>query len=403
MSSTFINDFEKQCEAFPKDVLQAYRKEACRKLCLQGVPDKKTEGYRYFPLNAFYQSFSFEGTRQQEKRYDADLTFINGKFVSEKSHLNRLPKQMIVMPIEEAAKQFPHFVGRRMKETIAEEKDSFALLNAALHSGGLFIYVPPGMKLEKPLSIEFFSQKVSMPRVLFFLGADATMQCEMKGLPGDQISAIDCVLDDRAKLKIFDYRQCDGWDLETWRAQLKQKSSLEIYALTEGSCGVRRDYQIDLCGEESFARVHSLGLLQRNDQIDLHTLIRHKAEMTHSDQWVKSVLADQSKASFTGKIYVDPIAQKTRAYQLNNSMILSDHAMSNSQPNLEIYADDVKASHGATITQIDPVQLHYLQTRGLNRDKSRQLLIEGFCRELFYPQFEQERLVNFLNGLKYAG
>jgi Fe-S cluster assembly protein SufD len=139
---------------------------------------------------------------------------------------------------------------------------------------------------------------------------------------------------------------------------------------------------VQLAEENSSVSLQGLSMLTDQRQAHMHALIDHAAPHCESRQHFKSALAGQSQSSFEGKIFVRPIAQKTMAYQLNNNLILSDQARSNSKPNLEIFADDVKASHGSTVTQLSQEELFYLRSRGLPKEEAKSLLTHGFCKEL---------------------
>ena len=144
----------------------------------------------------------------------------------------------------------------------------------------------------------------------------------------------------------------------------------------------RSSLRIELLEENSEALLQGLWRLKEKKECHTHTLVQHLAPHTRSRQHYKGVLQEEAKSSFTGKIYVHPEAQKTEAYQLNNNLLLSPQSKAYSKPNLEIFADDVKASHGATIAQLNAEDLFYLQSRGLTKKEAQEFLIEGFCKEL---------------------
>jgi Fe-S cluster assembly protein SufD len=123
-------------------------------------------------------------------------------------------------------------------------------------------------------------------------------------------------------------------------------------------------------------------MLQQASQSHTHVFVEHAAPHARSLQKFKGVLKDIAQSSFEGKIFVRPVAQKTEAYQLNHNLLLSEGAIANAKPNLEIFADDVKASHGATFSQVDEEQLFYLKSRGLSSMDATQLLIRGFMQEM---------------------
>lgn len=149
-----------------------------------------------------------------------------------------------------------------------------------------------------------------------------------------------------------------------------------------GGKAVRQSYCIQLKGENSEVNLSGLWMLDGNRTAHTHAIVDHEAPRTRSMQRFKGVLNDHSQSSFEGKILVRAEAQKTEAYQLNNNLILSQGSIANSKPNLEVFADDVKASHGATVSQLEEEQLFYLSTRGIDPILARRLLIGGFCREM---------------------
>jgi Fe-S cluster assembly protein SufD len=137
-----------------------------------------------------------------------------------------------------------------------------------------------------------------------------------------------------------------------------------------------------LLGQQANAELFGLSFLEQGRHSHVHVHMDHSAQGAQSYQKFKNVLLDRSRASFTGKIHVRRPAQKTQAYQLTQSLLLSPQVMTFAKPNLEIFADDVKASHGATIAQLDEEQMLYLQTRGISKEIAKDLLTQGFCQEM---------------------
>jgi Fe-S cluster assembly protein SufD len=168
----------------------------------------------------------------------------------------------------------------------------------------------------------------------------------------------------------------------TFRSVLKRDARLELFHATSGAKNVRFSASAELLEENSSFLFRSLGMLHGNRQAHVHALADHAAPHCTSRQHVKMVLNGPSKSSFEGKIYVRPPAQKTEAYQLNNNLLLSESALASAKPNLEIFADDVKASHGATFSQLSPEELFYLRSRGLPLAEAKSLLLQAFCREI---------------------
>ena len=165
------------------------------------------------------------------------------------------------------------------------------------------------------------------------------------------------------------------------------------------------DIECDLVGEKAKCNILSGLFLNKDEHQEIKTRINHLYPNCKSFQKVKNVLSSQSKGIFQGKIYVKDIAQKTDAYQLSKALLLNDYAEFNSKPELEIYADDVKCSHGSTSGSIDENSLHYLMTRGLNKEDSTKLLIKGFLNDIVefikstsIKKFVESKLENQLNG-----
>ena len=165
------------------------------------------------------------------------------------------------------------------------------------------------------------------------------------------------------------------------------------------------DFQCDLIGEKVNCNILSGLFLNRDEHQEIKTCVNHLFPNCKSYQKIKKVLSSESKGIFQGKIYVKEVAQKTDAYQLSKSLLLDENSEFNSKPELEIYADDVKCSHGSTSGNIDENVLHYLMTRGLSRKDSIQLLIKGFLNEIVefiksssVKKFVEDKLEDQING-----
>ena len=164
---------------------------------------------------------------------------------------------------------------------------------------------------------------------------------------------------------------------------LKRNSIFHAVNYTEGSFTVRNDYRVALTGERGEASLNGVWMLDEKHEARVHVLMDDQAPSCQSNQLFKGVLTDFARLpSFEGKIYVRREAQKTMAYQLNRNLLLSDRANADSKPNLEIFADDVKASHGATVGQLDEEQMFYLRTRGYSQEEARNILVYAYTKEV---------------------
>lgn len=419
---TFLKSLE--CHLVSEqDAMHPFRQKGLQRLSEIGLPSKSHEAFRYVPLREFYLS-SFK--RPEVKKVDkslflgailpecqhSHLVFIDGSFSLELSDITDLPAQMLISSLEEAMQTHGSFLQSSFARSIKEERDPFACLNLALCSKGAFIYLPPKMELSSPLQCLYIStgdapQLVS-PRLHLALGAQSQMRCivtnhELEhGLSHFVLPLVEISLEDSANLDLLNLVDPGAaWHFETLRATLKKNAVLNSLSVTFGGKAVRQSYRVQLKGENSEVNLNGLWSLSESNTAHTHAIVEHEAPHTRSMQKFKGILNDHSRSSFEGKILVRPEAQKTEAYQLNNNLILSQGAIANSKPNLEVFADDVKASHGATISQLDDDQLFYLRTRGIEPHLARRLLIGSFYREMIgkIPYDSVFRKLNAILGM----
>ncbi|MGZ3732597.1 MAG: Fe-S cluster assembly protein SufD, partial [Parachlamydiaceae bacterium] len=174
----------------------------------------------------------------------------------------------------------------------------------------------------------------------------------------------------------------DVWHFDAVRGTLKKSSSLTCVNVSNGSATVRNDYRVSLSGENCETSLNGVWMLKERREAHQHIFIDHQAPHCFSRQLFKGALKDTSHSSFEGKIVVRQEAQETNAFQLNNNLLLNEGATAESKPNLEIFADNVKASHGATIGQLEKEELFYMQSRGFSSEEAKQLLVHGFCQDV---------------------
>lgn len=395
-----------RAQSTKNDALEKNKHKAWQHYLALGLPSKQSEAYRYIKLR---QLFSQSHRLACEASIDAEqiaswiypeckqsvVVFVNGMYMPQLSCLDALPAKVVVSSLQEAAQTYGAFLNNHWTKSLKEEDDSFAALNGALHPKGLFIYLPPKSIVQAPIQILHVINTVDqfqllMPRVQIFAGAQSSLQviAAQKNLAGSGYfvnQVTDVVLDESSHVH-YTQALCDehplAWHFDAFRATLKRDSVLKTVCVTEGSMTVRTDYRVLLEGENSEALLNGVWMLSDKREAHSHVLIDHQAPNCRSYQLFKGVLTDFSRSSFEGKIMVRQAAQKTEAFQLNNNLLLSDHTHADSKPNLEIFADDVKASHGATIGQLDPDQLFYMKTRGLSDQLAKSLLVYGFCEQV---------------------
>lgn len=353
----------------PQDPLMAIRQKYWDRFEEIGLPKAKQEAFQYLT-----KKFNFPKLAEKKRgEAAADLVFVDG-FVQEV----RLPVPLVCFPIDGAIRSYGLFLQARLAKLIQEEIDPFAALNGAFQGRGAFLYVPPKCKAALHLAHLYLSDEMASPRLHIYLGRGSELHLTQTsaGKSGFSNGFLDFVLDDGAKLSLIDHAM---GDFQAIRATLKRGSHLKTVYLGQKR---RVSIHVQLAEENSEVELLGLSRLNGSEEAHIHATVEHIAPHTRSRQHFKSVLKGQSRFSFEGKIHVRPAAQKTEAYQLNNNLVLSDEASANAKPNLEIFADDVKASHGATVGQLNEEEIFYLRSRGLGLEQAQQWLIEGFCKEI---------------------
>ena len=297
--------------------------------------------------------------------------------------LSKMPADLTCLPLTAALKSYGLFLQNRWSKQI---DDPLLALNTALGHGA-FIYISQAIPKLQILHVLTSSNLVSA-RIQVTVGksVDATLIQTYLHVNADSHSntSVDLSLEANAHVQLYDLAMMPekAWFNTTVRATQKKDSELKVFHGTDGSKSTRFSATSELLEESSYFAISSLAMLDEARKANVHVLVDHAAPHCISRQQVKMILNGHSRSDFEGKIYVRQAAQKTEAYQLNNNLILSESAVAITQPNLEIFADDVKASHGATVAQLSQDELFYLQTRGIPLNQAKSLLTHAFCREL---------------------
>jgi Fe-S cluster assembly protein SufD len=269
--------------------------------------------------------------------------------------------------------------------------DKFAALHAACFSGGALVYVPRGVRVEKPLHMlsGLATGGVDLSHALIVLeeGAEATVLAETAG--DDQASlhcgSIEIVVGSGAKLR---YVNLQNWGSGTWhfahqRALVHRDGALQWTIGALGSRLAKVNQHVVLAGEGAETQVNGVMFTEGKQHLSYHTLQHHRAAHCKSDLLYKGALQDHSHLVWRGMIKVDPGAQKTNGYQRNDNLILTETARADSIPGLEIEADDVICTHGATAGRVDDQQIFYARCRGLTRNEAVRMIVAGFFQQVF--------------------
>lgn len=386
----------------PNDLLHSLRSKAWDRFQEVGLPSRKNEAFKYVPLAKIYaHEFALIDNYSLDKESLSSfllenhdhLIFINGAL---RLDLSSFSSDMEIVSLEKAMSSFAIFLQNKLVKSLKEDTDPFSLLNFIFHKSGAFVYVPSNMNFEKPLQILNLTAGLvpgsfaSMPRVQGVIGKGSSLNITLTSHHIGEyehhwsIPVLDIVQEENSHVKVVDSLNypSENWYFGSYHYQLKKNASLKTIDLTSGAKVSRRDYQISLDEPYADARAYGLSYLTQKSQSHTHVLMRHLAETCTSSQLFKTILDDESVSSFEGKIYVHSKAQKTESYQLNRNLILSEKAKAHTKPNLEIFADDVKASHGATIGQLSSEDLFYMQSRGVSLQEAKRLCIQGFLAEI---------------------
>ncbi len=361
-----------------------------------GFPAAKDEDWKYTNLRALAtKAFSFgevsEGIGELgSSEVDSyRLVFVNGQLNAAASSFDGLPSGAICKPMSQALAENSDAVTAHLGQIQPEAPNSFASLNMGLFRDGVFIQLGNGVELDKPIELIFIGlgdQTLSLPRNLLVLGQGAKAQVieRYRGEADSTAlsnSATEIALADAAELDYY-LIQTQGKKAThigaTW-VQQSQNSRFSGYAISLGGQLIRNELLVSLSGEGAHADCLGLFVGAGRQHIDNHTTIRHAAPNCTSRELYKGILDDRSRGVFHGRIVVERDAQLTASEQENQNLLLSRDAEIDTKPQLEIYADDVKCSHGATVGQLDKKQIFYLQSRGISQPQAEQLLTYAFA------------------------
>jgi Fe-S cluster assembly protein SufD len=386
--------------------LEKIQANGWQKFCELGLPTRRNDEFRYVKLRNLYgqtyEKSAFANLSAEAitpyiypECKDSVLVFVNGSFAPDLSRLKGLPEKIVVSTLTDAMRPYGALLTNQATKAIKEELDPFAALNLALHGEAAFIYLPPKIVCESPVQILHIVNGLTgkpfvMPRLQLFAGAFSEIEVVSTHA---QLSGAGCCINQRLDVSIEEnahvryvqancHEGADVWHFDAVRGFLKKSSSFKCINVSNGSATVRNDYRVQLAGENCETSLNGVWLLGDRREVHQHIFVDHQAPNCLSRQLYKGVLNDSSHSSFEGKIMVRQAAQETNAFQLNNNLLLSDGASCESKPNLEIFADNVKASHGSTIGQLEKEELFYLQSRGFSSENAKKLLVRGFCKEV---------------------
>lgn len=291
----------------------------------------------------------------------------------------------------------PGLLRDQLGSIVSEEQDKFAALTAALASQGFIIYIPAGLQVDLPLHSVLWApgqHRAFFSRISLVLGAGSSVTyvhetASPTSSEGDVIHGgiVELHIGEGASLTFIELQ---NWGQHVWnftheRAKVERNGSLNWVFAAVGSALSKSFLDLDLAGEGAGAKMSGFYFPEGDQHLDLDTQQNHMAPHTSSDLLYKGALVGRSRSVWQGMIYVAAGAQKADGYQANRNLILSENARADSLPGLEILADDVRCSHGATMGQLEQEAIYYLMTRGLPRSQAERLVVDGF----FSPVLER--------------
>jgi len=321
------------------------------------------------------------------------LVFVDGQFVAELSNTT-VPDRVRLASLAEAIDAGPSLVRAQLSSIADIERNAFAALNTALFTDGAFVHVPAGVSLDEPLHVLYVStaeaaKGVSYPRTLVVVGDRARASLvESYVAVGDATYFTNAVTELRlgegahlAHVRV--QRESNrSYHVGLSQAQQARDSRYTSFSFATGAALSRANIYTSLAGQGAEVTLDGLYLVDGTQHVDHQTRIEHVAPHCSSHEVYKGILDGSAHGVFNGKVYVHPEAQKTDGKQTNNNLLLSADAQVDTKPQLEIFADDVKCTHGATVGRLDEVALFYLKSRGLPADTARTLLTYAFAADV---------------------
>ena len=362
-----------------------------------GIPSNKHEDYKYCNMDAILkkefknveQKFVSVSEINQYKLEDTiTLVVLNGNY-SESLSDKIILKGLHITALSNLDEKGKHLIS----SAVNVESDAFVALNTVFSSNGFHLKVEKGTALQIPIHIAYIScsesEAIVNTRNIIELeeNAEATIIEQQIILGNGKVFTnylSEKFVGQSAKLNcsLFQNEGSHGFSVNTNQVKVERSAHYDNTTITLSGQVVRNNHNVVLVGENSEAHLNGLFSSKGTQLIDNHTLMDHQVPHCESNELYKGVVNDKSIGVFNGKIFVRKDAQKTNAYQSSKNILLSDDATINTKPQLEIYADDVKCSHGTSTGKIDESALFYLNARGIGKDSARKLLLASFALEV---------------------
>ncbi|HTF82083.1 MAG TPA: Fe-S cluster assembly protein SufD [Cytophagales bacterium] len=386
------------------DGLDELKKDGLASLKSLGFPSTKHEEWKYTNVTPLLKkSFKVE-VASQVKREELNalflnveqayrIVFINGKYSSEFSTIAQ-SDSFIIKPLSQALNEDQALVSQYIGKYVQVNNEAFSALNTSDITEGVFIHVPNNQIVEAPLYVYYITDATAasvfyQPRNLFVLGRSAVIKLvevyrSLGGNPSFTNAITEVVAADNAQMEYYKIQdnQGESYQIETTEVYQTTDSVVTFFTATLGGALVRNNLHFRLDDKNCNGNMYGLYIAGADMHVDNHTIVDHLKPNSLSNELYKGVLGGNAKGVFNGKIFVRQDAQKTEAFQSNKNVLLSNSASMNTKPQLEIWADDVRCSHGATSGQLDDSALFYLRARGIGEGKAKAMLTKAFANDV---------------------
>jgi Fe-S cluster assembly protein SufD len=388
--------------------LYPLRKAGLARFAELGFPTQRDEDWRFTNVTPIAQlpfqpaSAAAPGrvTAEEVARFTfgrlaaSRLVFVDGHYAPELSELRPLPKGMQVGRLAAALETEPELLEQHLGRLLRMDENSFGALNTAFFTDGLFLHVPDGIQVPDPVHVVFIGAAsetgtASMPRNLMVVGAGAgvtLLETHVSVGEGRRLTnaVTEFVVGDGATVEHVKFQDdsLQAYHVSALHARLGRQANYVAHSFALGARLSRNNIRTELAGAGLECVLNGLYLTRGEQLADHHMVVEHSQPNGASHEYFNGILDDRSRGVFHGRILVQPIAQKTDAKQTNKNLLLSEEATANTKPQLEIYADDVKCTHGATIGQMNQEAIFYLRARGLSLATARRMLMHAFAGEI---------------------
>ena len=396
----FLENFQEITFFNESNYTQNIREEALSALKALEFPTTRHEDWKYTKITSILKSnyktirpsANINIEKYKIKGLDASImVFVNGFFMKDLSETSSSADKIIIENMETAKTRYADVFNNYFGKYADHKNQPFTALNTAFSLDGAFIYIADKAVIERPIHIIFLTDgdAATQPRNLFIAGKSSAAKIIMtyETISGNNVfnnPVTEIIVKENAHLELdkLQYENSGTSHISTEQVYQETYSNFTVNTITLNGGLVRNNLNIIVDAENCESNLYGLYLLNDKQHVDNHTLVDHKKPHCVSNELYKGIMNDQSTGVFNGKVFVRPDAQKTNAFQSNKNILLTDDATINSKPELEIYADDVKCSHGSTTGQLDDEAIFYLRSRGITKENAINLLMYAFASDV---------------------